>query len=101
MFQSLHEYWVELTAGGGIIGTAAAYVTAIVRKVGRIERDKADRTEVVRMFELMEQRIEKRDEEAKQSRRDLHKKFDDFAATQHEINRDMARVAGRVNGKHD
>lgn len=96
---NLSDWWAELT-GGGVFATAASYVAVKVRRIDKLEREKADRAELSRAIEAVEKRIERRDEDARQSRKEMYQKLDRFMENQNKFNQEMARVAGRVNGQN-
>jgi hypothetical protein len=99
MIQELQEYWEAIAGSTAVASTLSYFGVSTFKRIGRLEVEKADRHEVTRLIDMIDKRLEKNNDDASQSRRELHAKFDDFAKTQAQINLDMARVAGRLNGK--
>lgn len=92
----ISEYWEAIT-GSGIVATTLGYFgVSTVKRIDKLEHGKADRDELTRAMQL----IEKNNDEARQSRRELHQKLDKTIETQTQFNIEMAKYMGRINGKH-
>lgn len=102
MMEALQEYWHAITGSTVVASVIGWFGVDTIKTVRRMDREKADRSELHRFMDLMEQRdalYRKDQEKSSDSRGDMHKKIDGVIEKLNETNVQLARLAGRLNGE--